>query len=1105
MLGHTHHSPSHTRPQQLVTPRLWLQFTLLFSLCLVAHARQPRRASGHDLTNEAAKVSADAARLRAAWGKEPLRLAAAKFLEASAAWRAAGQAGRAVDSLRDAAESHFVLGEYRQALRQLLSAAAESRRMGDRPRENEALSSAGRALSYLGDNDRAQKYLAAALDYYDRQGYDAGSPPGDKRRAAEALNNMGEVCYSKGMPLKALEYFRRSLALWVEVGDGRGEAAARLNLGYALSSSGDQDGAATQFATSLSLARASGDRALEALSLSAAGIVQSLKGQEQKALELHLEALGIARASGDSQSEAVALNGLGQAYEGIGKQLIARDHYEQALRLFLANESLDFAAGTECRIARIHRLTGDDRRALAHYRRCILLSRRANKKRTEAYAMTDIAAVYRARGGRGATLTQYQRVLELYRQIGDRRGQAIVLNSIADLDSESGDKRRALTSYRRALALARASGDRESEVAALYGAALAARDSGDLEGALGHVEQAVQLIETLRTYVAGPDHRSSYFASVHRHYGLYVDLLMRLDRLRPGGQYAAAALLASERGRARSLLEIFAEDGADIRRGAEPALLERERTLQQALRDKARRQVLLSGDAETEAEADEAARELRELTAEYQMVESQIREQSPRYAALTQPPPVTLEEIQAELRGENTALLEYSLGEERSYLWVVTADSLAGYELPGRAVIEASAREVYRLLTARQSADGKIDAAYQASVAAADDAYERKALELSRMLLAPAASQLGDRRLLIVAEGVLQYIPFDALPSPDSRPDAAGPLLVSQHEVVSLPSMSALISLRRARTRNEPAPGLAAVLADPVYETSDPRVPQVGNALLPRNPPRATEGSATTSPALRELGGFGATSGIPRLRRTSDEAEAIISLVPSGLGMAATGFEASRETAIGPLLGRYQIVHFAAHGLVNSEHPELSGIILSLVNEEGRQTDGFLQLHDIYKLELPAEVVVLSACNTGLGEDVAGEGLVGLTRAFLYAGSKSVVASLWKVDDAATAELMRRFYEAMLKDGLPPAAALRSAKESLRRQKRWQQPYYWAGFFVQGEYGQHIQTGRKHPAAYLVITLAVFIGCIILIILLRRRGNFTTGGGGAQTARSPQP
>jgi CHAT domain-containing protein/tetratricopeptide (TPR) repeat protein len=1080
-------------------------------------AENLRIARTQDFKNQAAvKIAAEASKLRAEWTKNSLRMAADKFMEARAAWRAAGQMGDTIDALTAAAEVHFTLGEYRQALRFYTVAATESRRMGDQRREYEALSSAGRAHSYLGDNDVAQKLIDTILKYYEQHGYATG-PPRDKRLLAEALNNMGEVYHTKGTPLKAQGYFQRSLMLWAGTGDRMGEALARLNLGHSFASSGNLSDAAVQFESALALARAVGDRTVEALSLAAAGVVHSFRGQEQAALGLHLEALGIARTVGDRQGEAVALNGLGQAYEGIGKTLVALDHYEQALRLFLNNESLDFATGTEYRIARIYRLTGNNQQALAHYRRCIALSRRANKKRMEAYALIDIAAIHRAVGRRGETLNQYRKVLELYRQIGDRRGQAIVLNSIGDLISESGDKRRALSFYKRALPLTQAAGDRDTEASTLYNAALAARDSGETEEALAYAEQSVQLIETLRTYVTGPDLRSSYFASVHRYYSLYINLLMRLDRQGPGGQYAATALLASEQARARSLIEVLAETGTDIRRGAEPGLLEHERALQQRLRVKAQQRMQLSSNAETEAEAAEAARELRELTAAYQVVQAQIREQNPRYAALTQPRPVSMIDIQAELRGENTVLLEYSLGDEKSYLWVVTASSLSSYELPGRTVIEAAAREVYGLLTSRQPADGNIDAEYQAHVAASDEIYEAKALALSQMLLGPASSQLNNQRLLIVAEGVLQYIPFEALPVPEAESDGERPkraddpdsnerpLLVSLHEVVSLPSISTLITLRRERSRVNPAPGLVAVLADPVYEINDPRVSKAEHLLASVAPRGPQEEEATVRSAIRDFVGIAGAAGITRLRHTSDEAEAIISLAPSGQGLMATGFEASRETAMSPQLKQYQIVHFATHGLVNSEHPELSGVILSLVNKQGGQADGFLQLHDIYNLDLPAELVVLSACDTGLGEDIKGEGLVGLTRAFLYAGSMSVVASLWKVDDTATAELMRHFYEAMLKDGLPPAAALRFAKEAMRRQKRWRAPYYWAGFIIQGEYRQRIRVDYGHPTGGFLLVLVIFISCVGLYVLWRRRGGSATGGSDRQTIQFRKP
>jgi CHAT domain-containing protein/tetratricopeptide (TPR) repeat protein len=1067
----------------------------------------------------AMKIVGEASKLRAKWTKVSLLAAANKFMEGWSAWRAARQSGGAIDALLAAAEVHFTLGDYRQSLQLYRMAADESRRAGDRHREHAALASAGRACSYLGDNDLAQKYLETVLNYYEEENHANGSSR-DKRLLAEALNNMGEVYLTKGTPLKAFGYVQRSLLLWKEADDRSGESLAHLNLGYALSNSGDLNGAVAQFEQALALARAVGDRTAEALSLTASGLMHSFKGEEQAALRLHLEALSIARTVGDRQSEAVTLNGLGQAYEGIGQKHVALDHYKQALRLFLTNQSLDFAAGTEYRVARIYRLTGDITQALAHYNRCITLSRRAHKKRIEAYALTDIAAVHRAQGRRGETLKQYYKVLQLYRQVGDRRGQAILLNNIGDLASESGDKRKALNFYKQALPLTQAVGDREAEASTLYNAARAARDAGNNEEALAYARQSVQLIETLRTYVAGPDLRASFVASIQRHYGHYVDLLMHLNRQQPGQHYDAAALLANEHARARSLLEILAEAGTDIRRGAVPELLEHERTLQQALRVKARQQMQLSSDAETEAEAAEAARELRQLTAEYHLVQSQIREQNPRYAALTQPRPVSLEDIQAELRAENTILLEYALGDEKSYLWIVTANSLNSYELPGRATVEAHAREVYGLLTSRQSGDGKIDAAYQARVATADAVYEKKALALSRMLLGPASAQLGGQRLLIVAEGVLQYIPFEALPVPnavtseeqteraaETYANKEWPLLVSRHEVVNLPSMSALITLRRERSRLNSAPGLVAVLADPVYETNDQRVEKVAH-LSGSTAPREPEEATPVQLALRNFEGFNGAGGIPRLRHTADEAEAIMSLAPASQRMIATGFAANRETAMSSKLEQYQIIHFAAHGLVNNEHPELSGIILSLVNKEGGRADGFLQLHDIYDLRLAAELVVLSACNTGLGEDVQGEGLVGLTRVFLYAGSKSVVASLWKVDDTATAELMRHFYKAMLEDGLPPAAALRFAKEAMRRQKRWQAPYYWSGFVVQGEYRQRIKTGYGRPARGIIVALAIFFGCTGLYTLARLRDGFRRRkrrGAEEATPYSPTP
>src|SRR4030095_6567569 len=164
-----------------------------------------------------------------------------------------------------------------------------------------------------------------------------------------------------------------------------------------------------------------------------------------------------------------------------------------------------------------------------------------------------------------------------------------------------------------------------------------------------------------------------------------------------------------------------------------------------------------------------------------------------------------------------------------------------------------------------------------------------------------------------------------------------------------------------------------------------------------------------------------------------------------GGALKMLGFEASRPNVLGADLTRYRVLHFATHGLLNSRHPELSGLVLSLVDREGRPQDGFLAAYEIYRMKLEADLVVLSACETALGTEIRGEGLIGLARAFMYAGAPRVVASLWRVPDTATTELMKRFYRAMLVEGLRPAAALHRAQQSLRQDPRGAPPYYSRG------------------------------------------------------------
>lgn len=1054
-----------------------------------------RDATANDRKDAAATLAFyEAERSRAEWVDSSIQAAIQKYTESLALWGSADRPRQAIAALARIGEAYFTLSDYPQALLHYRKALALSRRTGWRTGEAEALDSIGRVHSRIGEERKAFPYFQRAVAQYGGGG--AGARLLDDRRPeAQALCDMGEVYYSRGDLKGALKLFQRALTIWTEIGDRGGEASARLNIGHAYTDSGEPQKASGEFEQAHALWRAKGDRSGEAFALMAIGANHTFFGRKEPARECQRQALRLLRAIGDRHGEAVALNGIARLYEEVNELQTALDNYSLALSIFERNRTKEFAAVTHYSIGRVYRWMGRIDLALKHHEESISLSRELGKRRMMAHAMMDVATIHASAGDTRRALGQYEAVLRLYKEIGDRRWQAKVLNSIGDVRFSSGDARAALGYYRQALSLYEVAKDSGGQASTLYNMGQAARSASDLDAALSNVESAIKIIESLRVQIASPTLRSSYFASVRKHYGLYIDLLMQLHAKRPSEGFAGAAFEVSENARARVLLETLSESATNIRQGVSPELLQRERFLQQLLSTKASYQSRLLSNRDTEGESEKVAQEIRQVTTEYQEVQARIREQSPRYAHLTQPRPLRLGELQQELGGEQTLLLEYVLGEERSYLWAVTSTSVESFELPKRAVLEGLAREVYGILIARQPLPGESEKDREMRVAKADALYEPRALELSRMLFGPVAALLGDKRILVVADGSLQYVPFEALPAPQSSHAATseagggtGPTspMMLEHEIVNLPSAAVLVALRRDQAPRQPADGSVAVFADPVFERDDPRVKSSGAQV--------TSGMvADASTTLREPS---ADAGVPasaaRLPNTRKEAEDILSLIPSGTGSTATGFDANLSAAMGPGLGHYQVIHFATHAVANDKHPELSGIILSLVDEQGRSQQGFLQIHDICNLNLSATLVVLSACDTGLGKDVNGEGLVGLTRSFMYAGSKSVLASLWKVNDRATAELMEHFYRGMMKDGLPPAAALRAAKIAMWKQQPWRPPYYWAAFVLQGEYARGITAGgpAQRPLGKIVlpiIILTLLTGCYFVVKLARKR------------------
>jgi len=805
---------------------------------------------------------------------------------------------------------------------------------------------------------------------------------------------------------KSIEKYHEALELYRRAADRDGEAQILNNIGEVNWLLGERQKALEKFNEALPIRREIGDRSGEATTLSNIGAVYSSLGEMRKALEKLNESLPIRRAVGDRSREAVTLNNIGQVYLELGEMQKALEKHNEALPL--------------------RRAVGD--------------------RSGEAVTLLNIGAVYRSLGEMQKALEKHDEALPIFQTVGDRSGIATTLNNIGEIYRSLGEMQKALDKFNEALSIRRAIGERSEEAQTLLGIAQVEQKRGNLTQARQFLEQATNIVESIRAKTFSQELRATFFASRQEFYQSYVDVLMQMHKQNPAAAFDAAALAVSERARARSLLELLKEARADIRQSVDSSLIERERSLQQRLNAKAAEQARLLNRKHTPEQADAIAKEIAAITAEYEEIQAQIRARSPRYAALTQPQPLGLTEIQQQALDEDTLLLEYSLGEQRSYLWIVSQRSIDSYELPPRAEVEAAARRVYEMLTLRPKRG-----------APPDPKLIAQAKTLSRMLLGPVAPRLGGNRLVVVAPGALSYLPFAALPAPEDEMQPAGGYepLIAKHEVVNVPSASVLSVIRRETAGRQRAAKSVAVLADPVFEESDPRLDEAKNGNSSGKQPTTRGADAELSElarAIRTMNFPDARAGFTRLPFSRYEADGVIALTPKGTGLKATDFNASRDMAKSRQLSEYRILHFATHGLLNSERPELSGVVFSLIDREGKPQDGFLRLHEIYNLQLNAELIVLSACETGLGKEIKGEGLIGLTRGFMYSGAPRVVASLWNVDDFATAELMKLFYQRMLKDGLPAGAALRAAQLELSGQKRWASPYYWAGFVLHGEW-----------------------------------------------------
>lgn len=848
---------------------------------------------------------------------------------------------------------------------------------------------------------------------------------GDVQSEAEARLALGRAHFSLAQLHEARVSLTEALTLYRTLNDPQGEATALDVRGTVALTMADAQEARSDLTRALMLRRGAGDRAGEAQTRSNLGLLHASMDETEAALDQHEQAWQLFKSLGDHASEATVLHNLAEFYLRLGDGGRALQYGRMALELHRIYGPASGVAHTLEHIGSAYQLLGEAQEAARHYERALEASRTLSSRWIEAGILARLGAMQRESGAMDAAALTLSAALNAWRTTGNRIGQASTLSELARVRAAQGRTLEAAPLLHEALAISQAVESAGVELQALAGLADLARVRGDLTEARRRSEAALALVEGLRAGTARDDVRIALSAVHDHHYRRHVDILMALDHSTGDRGHAAEAFGTAERARARTLLDLLARANGVLVGGVPPELAERERRLRWEIGAKGDRLSHLLALGSTQAQVVTLRREIDALVSAFHDTRVRIRLATPAYAALVDPEPISLARVQRDLLDRDTVLLQYSLGDSRSFVWAIAKDGWTVSALPGRMEIEGLIRRALQLLTARSTDSnppGRESTAER--IARADDEWASLGRLLSGVLLGPVASHLGYARIAVVGDGPLDHLPFSALPDPTSAHHAP---LVTGHEIVRLPSASTLHFLRQRRDGSGTLRSVA-ILADPVFDADDPRVRSADASPQPAGEP------------------------LRRLRFSRTEATSIAALAPESSVTLLLDFAASRNALLNGQATRHDILHLATHGTLDTEQPELSALVLSTVDAEGHPIDGRLRLADVYSLRIASDLVVLSGCDTALGRAFRGEGLVGLTRGFLHAGASRVIASLWRVDDRATAALMAHLYRGLLRDHLGPGHALRSAQLTLQAEPQFAAPYYWAAFELSGDW-----------------------------------------------------
>jgi CHAT domain-containing protein/tetratricopeptide (TPR) repeat protein len=991
------------------------------------------------------------------WSRESTNMAIAILRRTASRWEELGEAGNAVTCLIEAAKL-YPLDEHEPS-RELLEQAVELSRRSHLTAELVksysllSLKSLERGdLAEAESNSRAASRLSGSVS--------------DGTAKAYAHLAAGMIDYYYGTIARAIERLEQAEAVAPQSSDPWLTNQIFLYHGFARLRNAQPVEAENKINQAITQSEALGYEKGRALAYAGLGYVFYSVSNWQKALD----SFGKAEESYPDDFEIVerarVLSLMGEIYLHHAYLELAQRNLEQAVSIY-ENAGYDFGkAGSLRYLAEVYLEAKEIEKARATFAQARSLA----VKLDDVYLLADISEgignVESASGNHSSAVASYREAIQTYKSVGVSIPSVEAL--LGDAYNDLGNRVAARKYYLSAIQASEKTRNTMVLSETLYRLARLDLQEERFAEALAGARRSVELTELLYSEVANFKIKRSYLSAAYERFELLTHLEMREFERSGNNDAARRALVTAEASRTRSLLHALRISGADFVADADPAVLRTEADIRMTLNAKSDALTDLLARRVAAPEAESLQGEITLLEHRLAEISAKLRAESPVYASVKNPPPLSVEDLQKTVLDENSVLLEYSLGEDASYLWVVTSDQFEAFQLPPRNLIEGRIRDLRGLVSARKPVVGESFEQLQTRVSASDASYPQLARELSTLLLGPAVSRLAGKRLIIVPDGAIHEFPLSALPMPYA--DSDDPILLS-NEVVYQPSARTLGLLANPRNiRSVPTKKTLLALSDPVFRRDDTRL----SPAIDQDPVKI-DAAFSLADSL---------DGLERLPASGIETRAISEIV-GGPHDVFSDFEATRENFLNSNLSDYMIIHLATHGLVDQERPERSAVILSRFDRQGGRINESIRLRDIYAMKLNADLVVLSACKTAAGKEIKGEGVMGLNSAFLQAGARSVVASLWQVEDNATNQLMREFYGGVAR-GLTVSAALREAQLALYRDPQFRSPFYWAAFTLQGDMNRRPDIGASIYGRVVLIVIPV-IGALVAALLLWRR------------------